>query len=399
MSAAITYLTEPPATAELVIIGGGVIGAATAFYAARAGLQALVLEGRPALCSLTTPVATGAFRLQFDNEEELRLVRQSVELFLNFADITGQRDYDLGIRQQGYLWLTTTPEGAERQRRLVAQQHSWGQTDIEALSGDQVRRRFPYVGGNVLQGRFRAADGFLDPKALTMGLMTGARATVALNCPVTGFRVQGDRLLGVETARGFVAAGTTIIAAGPLSGVVAASARVDLPVTTVRRQKVVLPYVPQVSPDAPMTIDEETATHWRPALQGAYLLCTDPTTPPTAPTEDVYPDPRFAFQLLDPASPLAAARIVPFWREVWERNAVSWLVQAGLYTMTPDHRPLLGPTPIDGLWVNSGYSGHGVMAGPAGSRHLIDVLTGTVPRAENPFRLDRHFEPPAFASL
>src|SRR5690349_4005584 len=102
-SAAITYLSHLPATAEVVIVGGGVIGAATVFYAARAGLRPLVVEARPALCSFTTAAATGAFRLQFDNEEELRLVQRSVELFLNFAALTSQDDYDLGVRQQGYL--------------------------------------------------------------------------------------------------------------------------------------------------------------------------------------------------------------------------------------------------------------------------------------------------------
>jgi glycine/D-amino acid oxidase-like deaminating enzyme len=134
-----------------------------------------------------------------------------------------------------------------------------------------------------------------------------------------------------------------------------------------------------------MTVDEETATHWRPALQGAYLLCTDPTTPASPPSENVCPDASFAFQLLDPASPLAAARIVPFWREVWERNAVPWIVQAGQYTMTPDHRPLLGPTGIDGLWLNTGYSGHGVMASPGGARLLADLVAGRRADADNPF--------------
>src|SRR5438876_5400285 len=97
---------EVPRTAELVVIGGGVVGAATAFHAARAGFRPVIVEARGALCTLTTPKATGAFRLQFDNREELELVRESVELFLNFAEATGQREHDLGIRQQGYLWLT-----------------------------------------------------------------------------------------------------------------------------------------------------------------------------------------------------------------------------------------------------------------------------------------------------
>ncbi len=81
---AIHYLSGPPATAQLVIVGGGIVGTATAFYSARAGIRPLILERRPALSTLTTAAAAGGFRLQLDNEEEYRLIRESVELFLNF---------------------------------------------------------------------------------------------------------------------------------------------------------------------------------------------------------------------------------------------------------------------------------------------------------------------------
>src|SRR6478752_7430529 len=95
----LTY--ELPATADLVIIGGGVVGAATAFFAARAGLRSVVIEKRPALCSLTTPAATGAFRAQFDNPEEIALVQEGITLFTSFAEATGLPGYDLGLRRQG----------------------------------------------------------------------------------------------------------------------------------------------------------------------------------------------------------------------------------------------------------------------------------------------------------
>src|SRR6266568_9300866 len=100
---AIRYLPGLPRTAELVVIGGGVVGAATAFHAARAGLRPVLLERRPALCTLTTAVAAGGFRLQQDDEEDLALVRESVELFLNFAEVTGQREHDPAVQQPGYL--------------------------------------------------------------------------------------------------------------------------------------------------------------------------------------------------------------------------------------------------------------------------------------------------------
>ncbi|MXY77827.1 MAG: FAD-binding oxidoreductase [Acidimicrobiia bacterium] len=147
-----------PAGAELVIIGAGIVGASTAFWAARAGLSPVVLEARPVAASLTTPASTGAFRLQFDNREETELVRETVDLILNFAEITGQDGAGLAVRQPGYLWATTSEEKAAKQRRLVARQHSWGQTDIELLAGDEARRRFPYLSPEVVSARYRADD-------------------------------------------------------------------------------------------------------------------------------------------------------------------------------------------------------------------------------------------------
>jgi len=387
------YLSEPPPTADLVVVGGGVVGAATAWHAARAGLNPLVVEARPALCTLTTPVAAGAFRLQFDNLEELTLVRESAELFLHFQEMTEQRRYDLGVRQQGYLWLTTDDAMATRQKDLAAQLHAWGQTDVEILSGDEARRRFPFVGPNVVQARFRAGDGFLDTKQLTFGLAEASGAGVVTDCRATGFGLSpdGSALVAVETTRGTITCGAAVVAGGPLSGLLAVTAGVHLPIVTVPRNKLVFPALPVVPPGAPMTIDEDTGAHWRPALEGAWLLFTDPTTPPQEPTDAVTPDPSFAFRVLEPSSPAAVARVVPFWRDVWEDGAAPWILQAGQYTVTPDHRPLIGPTGIEGLYVNTGYSGHGIMLSPAGGRAMADLLRGTTAPADNPFAVDRAF--------
>jgi glycine/D-amino acid oxidase-like deaminating enzyme len=155
----------------------------------------------------------------------------------------------------------------------------------------------------------------------------------------------------------------------------------------IRRQKLILPHVPEVPVDAPMTIDEDTGAHWRPALAGAWLLFTDASTPPSEPTMDVPLDHRFAFELLDPASPVSVARVVPFWRSVWERGSDHWLLQAGQYTVTPDHRPLIGRTPVEGLFVNAGHDGHGVMLSVATGRLLMDEIARA--GVTNPFRLDR----------
>jgi sarcosine oxidase subunit beta len=385
------FITALPNFADLVIIGGGVAGAATAFYAAQAGFSPLLLEKRPALCTLTTPVSTGAFRLQFDNRPEFALVRNSIDLFLNFPDRTGLLDFDLKIEQPGYLWLTSEEPGAQRQRDLVVQQRSWGLDDVELLDGDEARKRFPYLASEVIQARYRAKDGFLDPKALTMGLVTASGARVSVSTRLTGFIFAGGRLASVATTEGSIDTPRVVVAAGPFSGVVAEAAGIKLGLKTPRRHKLILPEVPQVPPWAPMTIDEDFGGHWRPGLEGAFLLHTDPNSPNSPPSDDPTTDHRFYDHLLDPASPYSVARLSPFWREVWEQNIADWVLQAGQYAETPDHRPLIGESPIEGLYLNTGYSGHGVMAAPGGSRLLVDLMTGKMNPADNPFRPDRGF--------
>jgi len=387
----IRYLEGPPASAEVVIIGGGVIGAATAFYAARAGLNPVLIERRPALCTLTTPASTGAFRLQFDNLEELEVVRESVELFLNFEDATRQSIYDPKVRRQGYLWVTLDEERVSRQRNLVEQQHAWGLTDVELLDANELRSRFPYVARDALQARWRAEDGFLDPKALSMGMVAGARADVVVGCGAVGFDVDGSGLSAVRTERGAISTRTAVIACGPFSRMLAQTAGLDLPLTMVARQKIVFPRLADVPAGAPMIIDDDTGAHWRPYLEGAALLFTDPETAGGPPLEHVPVDDRNVFRLLSPDSDVSVARVAPFWRRVWERNADIWMVQTGQYTMTPDKRPLVGSTEVPGLFVNTGDSGHGVMSGPALGRRLADLISGGEAAAENPFRIDRAF--------
>jgi sarcosine oxidase subunit beta len=386
---ALRLVGELPRSAELVVIGGGVIGAATAFFAGRAGLSTVVLEARPALATLTTPVSTGAFRLQFDNPEEIALVREGVAIFRDFAAITGLPGYEIGYREGGYLFCTTTEAGVERQRGWVAAQHGWGLDDVELLTGDEARYRFPYLSPEVRQARFRAGDGWLDPTRLTLGYAIASQAAVSLSTPAIGFLLSGNRVVGVRTPRGDVACEHVVVAAGPFAARVAAWAGVTLQVRPTRRQKMVLPELPAVPRDAPMTIDEETAAHWRPALAGAFALWTEAGTPPGEPMDDVPTTSDFAFGLLDPASPHALARISPFWAEVWEHGSPAWLLQAGQYDYTPDHRPYLGPTHAPGLHLNTGYSGHGIMAGAGGSRLVVDLLTGKEAPERNPFRPDR----------
>jgi sarcosine oxidase subunit beta len=385
----VRYADQLPATADVVIIGGGIVGAATAFFAARAGLRVVLLEKRPALCTLTTPASTGAFRLQFDNPEEIALVREGIQLFECFAEVADLPGYDLDIRRQGYLFCATSDEGVAHQRHFVEALRGWDVTDVELLSGDEARYRFSYLSPDIVQARFRAADGWLDPKRLTFGYARASGATVCLDTPATGFSVRGDRVIGVQTPRGSIACDYAVVAAGPFSGHAAALAGLDLDLRPTIRHKLVVPDMPALPADGPMTIHEETAAHWRPGLRGCYGLWTDPRTPPGEPLENVPTSVDFAFGLLDPRSPGSLARLSPVWQQAWDDGQLYWLLQAGQYTYTADHRPLLGVSEVPGLVLNCGYSGHGIMASAGGSRLAVDSLLGRLRPEDNPFRPQR----------
>ncbi|HEX8941479.1 MAG TPA: FAD-dependent oxidoreductase, partial [Candidatus Limnocylindrales bacterium] len=389
---------EAPATADVVIVGGGIVGAATAFFAARAGLRVVVVEQRPRLATLTTPASTGAFRLQFDNPAEIALVREGVELFTAFAERTGLAGWDLRLRQGGYLFCATTEAGLDRARVLVERQRAWGLADVEVLDGDEARRRWPYLGPALLGARYRAGDGWLDPRRLAHGYAAAASepthipdaaphpppAAFLVDTPVTRFIRDGDRVVGVETPRGVVHAPWVVVAAGPFTASVASLAGLRLDIRPTRRQKLVVPDLPDIPADAPMTIEDETSAHWRPAMRGCLALWTEHRTPPTPPAWDVPTEQAWAFGLIDPRSDHALARIAPFWRKVWERGFDAWYIQAGQYEYTPDRRPYLGPSPVEGLAINGGYSGHGIMASGGGSRMVVDRLVGRLSADDPP---------------
>ena len=173
-----------------------------------------------------------------------------------------------------------------------------------------MRRRFPYLAPDVVNARFRQGDGWLEPRRLALELARASGARFDTGVTATGFIQEGDRVRGVTTTAGSVRADWVVVAAGPLSGPVAKLAGLDLPLSTVRRHKLIIPDVPQVPGDAPMTIEFETGAHWRPAGGGAHALWTAPA-PAEPPLDEVPTSSAFAFGLLDPRSDHALARIVP----------------------------------------------------------------------------------------
>ncbi|MBC7251345.1 MAG: FAD-binding oxidoreductase [Anaerolineae bacterium] len=376
-----------PAQAEVVIIGGGVLGAATAFYASKAGLDAVVLEMRDSLASLTTAASEECFRAQFSEPENVAMMKASIAVFENFAEVIGIPGYDISLHQQGYLFYTSDPEAPEKLRAQVAHQRSIGLDDVEFWTGDEVRHHFPWASPQVTAATWRAKDGWLSAHELTYGFAKGSQARFLLRTRATDILVDAQGVAGVETNRGTIATRTVVIAAGPFSGQVAQWAGAELPLTILRRQKCIIAPHPAIPQDAPMTIDLSTGALWRPEVGGAALGWSNALPEePSEPIENVPTDWTFPALVLEEVMKLA-----PFWEKVaadLKREHV--FLSAGQYTMTPDHKPILGPYPdVPGLFLNVGYSGHGVMASPEGSRYVVAMITGEMRPEDNPFCFER----------
>ena len=372
---------------DAIIIGGGINGAASAFFLARAGLKPIIVERLPALAALTTSRSMEAMRAQFVEPENVAMMRESIGFYEHFAGHTGLTGYTIGLHQQGYLFLTTAPDGPARFRQRVAAQHSLGLTDVEYLTGDEVRRRFPYAAAaEITAGTFRQRDGWISAHEACFGFARASAAPVRLRTTVTGIRIDHGRVAGVDTDQGRLDAPVVVIATGPYSKRVAALAGVDLPLRIIRRHRVTIGEHGSIPQDAPMVIDQDTGAHWRPEKPGAALAWAQPQEPPGEPVDDVRPNPMFVHEVLEGVS-----RLCPFWIDVAEslkRDQV--YVSAGQYTVTPDDKPIIGPHPdVEGLFFNTGYSGHGIMGAPGGGRLLADLVTRRIDDTANPFSFRR----------
>lgn len=357
-------------TADVVVVGGGVVGSSIAYHLVEAGVRdVLVLEGAEHPGAGSTGRAMGGVRAQFASPSHIRMSLHSIEFFARFEELTGTpSDY----RPDGYLLLASRPGQLERLREVRELQAAAGLHDVEILSAEEVLRRFPLLHPEaVLGGAFRQNDGFIDPLALIRGFSRRAAeggARLRMGAPATAIRREGNRVAGVETPGGVVATRVVVNAAGPWAAGVAAMAGVDLPVRPLRRQIVgTLPF-PGLPPGLPMIIDLTDGFHFRPDYRmgppGVRIAAPDP--------EEVWGfrtdfDPTFAEALLP-----RAERTAPCLRGVVVDPA---RCSAGLYSVSPDHHAILGEAPgVEGLFLANGFSGHGVMHSPATGRILAELV-------------------------
>jgi sarcosine oxidase subunit beta len=377
-----------PRTADAVVVGGGIVGVATAFWLSRAGLDTVLVEMRDGLSTLTTPNSIECFRAQFTEPAMAELALPSIAIFENLAEVIGIPGYDVSLRHQGYLFVTDDPATVPDMKASVEQHRRVGVTDSEFLDHDELLRRFPYLSDRAVAATFRQNDGWLSSHEATQGFAKGSSARFLLQTRATGIGLDGQGVCGVETNRGTISTRTVVNAAGPFAGVVCRMAGVELPLEPVRRQKAFISPRPQIPQDAPLTIDVIQDVYWRPETGGAYIAWVDPDEPAGDPREDLPLDWDYPAVVLD-----KLVRLNPFWDEIAATLKGEEIhPSAGQYVYTPDDQPLIGPVPeVAGFYVNCGYWA-GVMLSPEAGRRIARLVTGEMKPEENALRPTRYAE-------
>jgi len=377
-----------PDTADAVVIGGGIVGVATAFWLSRAGLDTVLVEMRDGLSTLTTAESIESFRLQFTEPAMSALAQPSIDMFENFADVIGIPGYDIAIRHQGYLFIADDPDLVEPVKAAVEKHHSLGVTDSEFLTGDEARARFPFLAESVVAATFRQRDGWLSCHETTQGFAKGSDACFLLRTRATDILQDAQGVCGVETDRGTIATRVVVNAAGPFAGVVGRMAGLDLPLEPVRRQKAFISAKPQIPQDAPLVMDVVRDTYWRPEVGGAYIAWVNPDEPVSEPTEDVPTDRYRAAIVLE-----KLIQVCPFWEEVaMGLKKADVHPSAGQYVYTPDNQPLIGPmSELPGFYLNCGYWA-GVMLSAGAGKWVADLVTDEMDPMDNPLRFSRYEE-------
>ncbi len=365
-----------PRAADTVIIGCGVMGASTAYHLAKAGARGIVVLERTAhFEDSATMRCAGGVRYQFATEVNIRLSLASLPMLERFKEEIG---VDPQYRKCGYLFVLTRPEDVERFRQTVALQHNLG-VETEWLTGDEVRRRLPYMRfDDALGGTFHDKDGLADPGSVLHGYVRRARelgVPICTEVEATSIEVQAGQVRAVVTPRGRIECRHVVNAAGPWAGAVGRMAGVEIPVQPLRRQMVTTTPLPELPADFPFVIDFAQSLYFHREGEGVLTGMSNPNEKPGFHLEV---DPEWEITALE-----AAMARMPMLEKAGRLGG--W---AGLYEVTPDAHPIFGPTPVEGFWVVTGFSGHGFMHGPVAGKIMAEYLLEGRPRTVDVTMLD-----------
>jgi sarcosine oxidase subunit beta len=375
-------------SADVVIVGGGCMGASVAYHLAKLGITDVVLlEREETLGTGATGRNAGGVRHQFSHEANVRLSLESIALFERFEEELG---YRIDLFQDGYLFLLSSDENVQKFEHNAVMQRRLG-VDVEWLSAAEAAARAPGVNvDGVLAATFCGKDGIADPNGVTMGFAGAARRAgvrVEEGTAVTGIRTAGDHVAAVETTRGTISTRAVVNAAGPWAKNVGEMAGVPIPIEPLRRHIFVADPPPplgwerggvRTAPESRiMVIDFETTFYFHREGAGVLFGMGDPDEPFGF-------DQEVNWDVLEKVAPVAQRRL-PVLADAPISHA--W---AGLYEVSPDAMPILGEAGLGGFFVIGGFSGHGFQHAPAAGRIIADLLAGRDPGMDlSPFAYER----------
>lgn len=351
-----------PTTADIVIIGGGVMGASAAYHLAKRGVRNIVLlEKEEFFGAGATGRCAGGVRYQFSTEINVKLSMESLPMLERFRDEIGQ---DINYRKCGYLLIATNEQDARTFQRNVELQNRLG-VQTQLLTGEEVRSRLPLMKfEDAIAGTFNQEDGIVDPNGVVAGYIGAAQKLGVkpfTRAEVIGIRVGGDEVEAVETTQGVVQTRMVLNTAGPWSGLIGRMAGVELPVIPVRRQMFTTDPLKEIPENFPFVIDFAQSLYFHREGEGLLIGMSNQNEKPGF---DQNVDEEFEFVNLE-----AAIERMPLLERA--SRASHW---AGLYEVTPDAHPIFGGCQLKGFTMCTGFSGHGFMHGPVAGKLMAEYI-------------------------
>lgn len=354
--------------ADAVIIGGGIIGVAVAFYLAKRKFGQIVLvEKEPFTGAGSTTKAAGGIRAQFSTKTNIEMSMLSEKMFANFKEETGS---DALFDQVGYLFLLSDDADVKTYTKHYELQRSLG-LNVQLLKPSEIVQYAPHVRLDDIQlGTFCKDDGLGDPSEFLRGYESAIRkmgVDVELECTVSGFGKSGDKVTSVRTTKGEIQTPWVINCAGAWAGEIGKLAGADVKVEPYKRMCVTTGELDFVKPFFPMVVDVKSGLYFHKESKGLLLGWADKSVKPGF---DVSTDPDYVDTIIEKAldriPQLETAEIANQW--------------AGLYETTPDHQAIIGhDAEVGGMFHVTGFSGHGFMHAPAAGLVTAEILCGQKP--------------------
>jgi glycine/D-amino acid oxidase-like deaminating enzyme len=351
-----------PNTADLIIIGGGVMGASAAYHLAKRGMKNIVLlEKEEFFGTGATGRCAGGVRYQFSTEINVKLSLESLPMIECFKDEIGP---DVNYRQCGYLLIATDEKDASTFKHNVELQNRLG-VQTQLLNGDEVRARLPLMKfEDAIAGTFNQKDGIVDPNSVIAGYISAAQkmgVKALTHVEVTGIHVSGDEVEAVETTQGLIQTRMILNAAGPWAGQIGEMAGVQIPIVPIRRQMFTTNPLNEIPEDFPFVIDFAQSLYFHREGEGLLIGMSNQNEKPGF---DQSVDEEFEFVNLE-----AAIERMPLLERA--SRASHW---AGLYEVTPDAHPIFGGCNLKGFTICAGFSGHGFMHGPVAGKLMSEYI-------------------------